>query len=273
MSIEVANATETLGQFASNGGYADFIAAVDGKTPALLSLVTHGASEDVPVVVKDLDELIGGDAADDVKSTAKALRELIDGEELVIVTDGTSDEGEVAKLDQASTDDPARKAAGVEGVPGGPEATQADFELTADIVKLDKAEHLVFGWASICSINGRLITDTQGDQIDPVTIESAAYDFVLHARVAGHMHKTEDDEVEKVGQLVESVVFTEEKTKAMLKSLKDQGIDAKMDFPFCGWWIGFHVLDEKVWSRIVSGELPAFSVGGRGKRAVVSTAV
>ena len=266
MSYEVANDKTLLGQFASNGRYSDLIAAVTAKIPALRSLVTHGASEDVPAVVKDLDVLIDGDVAADVKSTAKALRDLIKDEDLIIITDGTSDESEVEKLDQASADDPALEAARVEGLQDGPEDA-ADFELTADIVKVDKAEQLVFGWASIVSINDKLVTDVQGDRIEPTVLEAAAYDFCLHARVAGHMHEDgTDGDIEQVGDLIESIVFTPEKTAAMLKSLKAQGIDAKMTMPFCGWWIGFHLTNGKVFSRVASGELRAFSVGGRGSR-------
>ena len=265
MSYEVANSSDILGQFASGMGYSDLIAAVTPKLHALNSLVAHGASEDVPAVVKDLDSIIAGDAAADVKTTAKALRELIDGQELIIITDGTSDDSEVSKLDQASTDDPAGKAPGIAGLPSGPQ--DETFELTADIVKVDKAEQLVFGWASIVSINDKLVTDVQGDRIEPTVLEAAAYDFCLHARVAGHMHEDgTDGDIEQVGDLIESIVFTPEKTAAMLKSLKAQGIDAKMTMPFCGWWIGFHLTNGKVFSRVASGELRAFSVGGRGSR-------
>ena len=266
MSYEVANAESLLGQFASGQGYSDLIAAVTPKLHALNSLVTHGASEDVPAVVKDLDSLIAGDASADVKTTAKALRELIDGQDLIIITDGTSD-GEVSKLNQASTDDPTGEAPGIAGLPGG--SQDETFELTADIVKVDKSEHLVYGWASIVKIGDKLVTDSQGDRIEPETLERAAIDYTLHARVAGQMHKAEDDEVEKVGDLIESVVFSPDKTAAMLKSLTGQGIEAEMKMPFCGWWIGFHISSQKVWDRIVSGELRAFSIGGHGKRAAI----
>jgi len=43
-----------------------------------------------------------------------------------------------------------------------------------------------------------------------------------------------------------------------------------MQMPFCGWWIGFQITDEDVWQKVVSGDLKAFSIGGRGKRDKVS---
>lgn len=257
MGYEIANADQLLGQFASGMGYSDLIAAVTPKLHALNSLVTHGASEDVPAVVKDLDSLIAGDAAADVKTTAKALRELIDGQDLIIITDGTSDESEVSKLDQASADDPVGKA---------PET----FELTADIVKVDKDEHLVFGWFSVVRVGDKLVTDTQGDRISPATIEAAAYDFVLNARTAGHMHESgKDDEIKGVGRLVESCVFSDEKVKAMVDSLHKQGLDAVIDLKAVCWWGGFRIDSPNTWDGIKTGRLRAFSIGGKGKRAAI----
>ena len=90
MAYEIANADGPLDQFASNQGYADLIAAVQaGKYPALRSLLDHGASEHVPEVVEDLDALIE-DSDDDVAHTAEGLRDLIDGQELIVITDGTT---------------------------------------------------------------------------------------------------------------------------------------------------------------------------------------
>lgn len=141
--------------------------------------------------------------------------------------------------------------------------------LGGKIVKVDAAQHLVFGWASICEIEGRPVTDTQGDQILPATIEESAYDFVLNSRVAGEMHEGGKNGIAKIGQLVESMVFTAGKTPAMLQSLTGQGINAVMDMPFCGWWIGFKVTDPDTWAAITAGQLVAFSIGGKGKRAAL----
>ena len=146
------------------------------------------------------------------------------------------------------------------------------FELTGEIVKLDSEKHFVFGWASIVSVGGNHITDTQGDVIRAHTLENSAYEFVLTARKAGSMHETGDDgSVRGIGRLIESVVFTEEKQKAIAKSLKDQGIDCVVELGCVGWWIGFKVDSEETWQRIKTGELRAFSIGGRGKRASLAT--
>ncbi len=97
MSMEVANATDLLGQFASNNGYAELIAA-GKKHPVLDSLFRNGASEDVPAAVKALLELAEEDeVSEDVVKTARDLAYLINGEELIVVTDGTSEEAEIEK--------------------------------------------------------------------------------------------------------------------------------------------------------------------------------
>lgn len=88
MSMEVANETELLGQFASNRGYSDLIKAATSAYPALRSLVKHGASEHVPAVIADLDKLIGAHKRADVVSTAKALKELIAHQDLIVITNG-----------------------------------------------------------------------------------------------------------------------------------------------------------------------------------------
>lgn len=140
-----------------------------------------------------------------------------------------------------------------------------DVEISGAIVKVDQAQHLVYGWASITQVNGRDVVDTQGDSIDVATLENAAHNFVLDSRVAGEMH----DQM-GIGSLVQSFVVTPESTAAMLQSLQVQGIPATMDLPFIGWWVVFKITDEDVWNRIVSGELRAFSVGGSGKREKVA---
>lgn len=134
------------------------------------------------------------------------------------------------------------------------------------IIKFDSVKRLVFGWFSIITIDGRPIEDTQGDVIEVDTLETAGYDFVLYARTGGEMHEREDGKPKGVGRLVESVIFTPQKQEAMVRSLLDQGIEAVMDLRCTSWWGGFYVDDDDTWQKIVSGELRAFSIGGRGKR-------
>ena len=111
------------------------------------------------------------------------------------------------------------------------------------IAKSDDDKMLAFGWANV-SITA-----------DGELIESAAYKFAELYREGGEMHERGGAAV-----LIESVVFTEEKMKAM-------GIP-EGTLPV-GWWIGFKVLDEDVWEKVKSGEYPMFSIEGEAERVEV----
>ena len=142
-----------------------------------------------------------------------------------------------------------------------------EFEFTGKITKLDSDKHVAFGWFSVISVGGRVVTDSQGDQITSETLESAAYEFVLNARAGGRMHEQDGDKNPILrGRLIESVVFTSEKQLAMRQSLIDQGIMAELDLKCEAWWGGFRFEDEDTWQLIKSGVLKEWSIGGRGKR-------
>ena len=126
-----------------------------------------------------------------------------------------------------------------------------DIEIfrTVQIAKVDEEQRMVFGWFSVVEENGQVVIDKQGDVVSADELEKAAYDFVLNARVAGEMH-----EKKGVGRLVESIVLTLEKQKAL-------GIELNK----VGWWGGFKIDDEEVWQAVKSGKYPAFSWGGHAK--------
>ena len=128
----------------------------------------------------------------------------------------------------------------------------ANFE-----IKKTQDEQLVFGWLSV-AVNkaGELIEDSQGDIIEPLELEKAAYDFTLFSRQAGEMHERIG-----IGKLVESMVFTIEKQQAL-------GIPEGV-LPI-GWWVGFKIQDNDTWAKVKSGELSCFSIGGKGQREVVN---
>ena len=126
------------------------------------------------------------------------------------------------------------------------------------IYKSDDDRRLVFGWASIAiRANGTQIEDWQGDMIDPEDLEEAVYEYVLEFRDAGEEHISS---LRKKGKLVESVVFTKEKMKAMGIP---EGIVPE------GWWIGFKVQDDEAWAKVKSGQYSMFSIEGSGVREPV----
>lgn len=128
---------------------------------------------------------------------------------------------------------------------------EADWSMPFEIIKTDEDEQLVFGWASISSVNGELVIDKQDDIIPEHELERAAYEYVLYCRQQGDMHERMG-----VGRLVESMVFTKQKQQVL-------GIDLGLS----GWFVGFKVDDAGVWKRIKSGDLPEFSIGGKAVRA------
>lgn len=127
---------------------------------------------------------------------------------------------------------------------------QAGWSMPFIITKAEPDKKLVFGWASVAEIGGKLVVDKQNDIITPAELEKAAYEFVLYSRTQGDMHDRKG-----VGRLVESFMFTKQKQDLL-------GIDLGLQ----GWWVGFKVDDESLWNAIKSGERPEFSIGGKGKR-------
>lgn len=124
------------------------------------------------------------------------------------------------------------------------------------IAKSNDEKMLAFGWASVSmTVDGELVEDWQNDIIEPDDLEKAAYEFVELYREGGEMHERGGAAV-----LIESVVFTEEKMKAM-------GIPAGT-LPI-GWWIGFKVLDEEVWEKVKDGTYSMFSIEGEAQRVEV----
>lgn len=130
------------------------------------------------------------------------------------------------------------------------EVAEGGHNSLVEIKKIDEDEQLVFGWFSVVEQNGELIKDHEGDYIEPIQLEKAAYRYVLDARIAGDSHIRKG-----VGQLVESIVFTKDKQEAL-------GID----LGYVGWWGGFHIDDDEVWKKIKKGEYLMFSIGGTGQR-------
>lgn len=124
------------------------------------------------------------------------------------------------------------------------------------IQKSEDEKRLAFGWASIAiDETGEQLIDWQKDMVDPEELEEAAYRFVRLYREGGEMHERGG-----CATLVESVVFTEEKMRAM-------GIPE--GFLPIGWWIGFYVSDNDVWEKVKSGEYPMFSIEGTARRVDV----
>lgn len=145
-----------------------------------------------------------------------------------------------------------RKAEAQTQAQKAPAVVKSRFRIT----KSDDEKKLAFGWANVSTrVNGEVIEDWQEDIVEPDELEQAAYNFVELYREGGEMHERGGAAV-----LVESVVFTEEKMKAM--GIPEGTVPV-------GWWIGFKVLDDDVWEKVKDGTYSMFSIEGEAERIEV----
>lgn len=125
------------------------------------------------------------------------------------------------------------------------------FKADVEVAKLDQTKNLVFGWASVSfSKDGNQVLDRQGHMIDTEDLEDAAYNFVVRSYGSGDMHRSEE-----FGELVESMVFTQEKIEKL--GLPPGSIHE-------GWWVGFRV-PPKYHEAVRLGKRRMFSIEGTAK--------
>ena len=120
-------------------------------------------------------------------------------------------------------------------------------DITGQILKADEEQRMVYGWASVVTEKGEPVVDRQGDVIEPDTLVKAVNKFMEHVRVGKEMHQGE-----QIGRVIHSMPVTKEIGEAL-------GIQSDRE----GWVVAFKVYDDDVWSRVKSGELAAFSIGGK----------
>ena len=115
------------------------------------------------------------------------------------------------------------------------------------ILKTDDEQRMVYGWASVITENGEPVVDRQDDMIEADTLVKAVNEFMEHVRVGKAMH---------IGEQVGTVVHSLPITKEIGDSL---GIQSDRE----GWVVAYKVFDDDVWAMVKSGELAAFSIGGK----------
>lgn len=126
------------------------------------------------------------------------------------------------------------------------------------IYKTDEDKRLIFGWGSVAiRTDGEQVVDLQNDLIDPEDLEEAVYEYVLDFRDGGEEHIPK---LRKKARLVESVVFTKEKMKAM--GIPEGTVPE-------GWWLGFYIDDDEAWKKVKNGTYQMFSIEGQGIREEV----
>ena len=126
--------------------------------------------------------------------------------------------------------------------------------MSFQVLKSDSSQRIVLGWGSVSVSDGELVTDLQGDQIEPDELERAVFEFMSNCRESGMMH-----EGAPIGHVVASLVTTPDVCKAF-------GLPDTLPV---GWILGVKITNDEVWKKVVSGELSAFSIQGRAEREQV----
>jgi hypothetical protein len=123
-------------------------------------------------------------------------------------------------------------------------------DITGRILKVDEEQRLIYGWASVITEKGVPVVDLQGDIIEADVLVKAVNEFMENVRVGKTMHVGEE-----TGKVIHSMPVTKEIGDAL-------GIQSDLE----GWIVAYKVYDNDVWDRVKSGELRAFSIGGRAQR-------
>jgi len=123
-------------------------------------------------------------------------------------------------------------------------------DITGQILKADDEQRMVYGWASVVTEKGEPVIDRQGDVIAPDTLVRAVNKFMEHVRVGKEMHKGD-----QIGAVIHSMPITKDIGESL-------GIQSDRE----GWIVAFKVYNDDVWAKVKSGELAAFSIGGRAMK-------
>jgi len=159
--------------------------------------------------------------------------------------DSSSEPDEPTEEDEAPLVDRIEALRAIVAEVIGKKMTETNIE--GKILKTDDEQRMVYGWASVVTENGEPVIDRQGDIIEADTLVKAVNEFMEHVRVGKAMH---------VGEQVGTVVHSLPITKEIGDSL---GIQSDRE----GWVVAYKVFDDDVWAMVKSGELAAFSIGGK----------
>lgn len=123
------------------------------------------------------------------------------------------------------------------------------FQITAEVRKVDAEHGVVFGWAIVCTEDGEPYVDLQDDHISDASMLKGAVGFADGARVAKEMH---------AGNPIGTVLFVWPMTADIAKAI---GVQTART----GMLIGMRP-NAEVLEKFKSGEYRGFSIGGRGRR-------
>ena len=183
-----------------------------------------------PLDQAEVPETQEGSSVDSIEALRAIVREVLDGvRKNNTATDKTSERDGSCHMGSGSTVGTMTK------------------ELEGQILKADEEQRMVYGWASVVTEKGEPVVDRQGDVIEPDTLVKAVNNFMEHVRVGKEMHKGD-----QIGAVIHSMPITKEIGESL-------GIQSDRE----GWIVAFKVYNDDVWAKVKSGELAAFSIGGR----------
>jgi len=127
---------------------------------------------------------------------------------------------------------------------------ESQYSSSVKIIKMDEEQRVVWGWASVATEDGKPVFDVHGDHIPMSELTKASIDFMENVRVGKSLH-----EGEQVSVVIGCLPLSQELAKAL-------GIESNRE----GLIMGFRVHDDQTWELIKSGDLPALSIGGSGRK-------
>jgi cation transport regulator ChaB len=130
---------------------------------------------------------------------------------------------------------------------------ETHYSSSVKIIKMDDEQRVVWGWASVATEDGKAVFDVHGDHIPMSELTKASIDFMENVRVGKSLHQGE-----QTSSVIGCLPLSQELAKAL-------GIETTRE----GLIMGFRVHDDATWGLIKSGELPALSIGGRGRKYAV----
>jgi len=130
------------------------------------------------------------------------------------------------------------------------------------IYKADEAKRIVYG-----VVLDPYIIDAHDDYLSPAVIEETAHNFLSESRVVGLDHNGEADGAKIVESWIQPYPSTED-YKAAIEGRPHKAYAQNFgdDVVRSGSWILGVKLTPELWSRVQSGELNGFSIGGYGQR-------
>lgn len=202
---------------------------------------------------------------DKLGAMARSVDIGLDGEVHVVIVDGQlyyrpgdDEEDYVEALwdgpeEEEETDDDESNGdlldTAIRAILGAVMEKSSDISSSVNIIKADDEQRIVWGWASVATENGEPVFDIHGDHIPMEELTKASVDFMRNYRVG---------KTEHFGKQTSEVIAMLPLSKSLAEAL---GIQTNRE----GLVVGFKVHDDETWNGIKSGDLPAFSIGGRGE--------